>query len=81
MTKKSSIKTRIELEIVKLVKDRRVKLNRTQSDIARILELTRGYIGQIEMESSPSMYSFDQLNKLAKYLDCSMKDFIPNNPL
>ncbi len=81
MTKKTNFKTSIELEIVKLVKDRRVKLDRSQTEIAEVLGLSRGYIGQIEMKSSPSMYSFDQLNKIAKYLDCSMRDFMPENPL
>lgn len=73
-------KTRIEWEIVMLVREKRGKL-RSQSDIAELLGVTRGYIGQIEMEGSASMYSFDQLNELAKYLECSMRDFIPEIPL
>lgn len=56
-------------------------MKRSQTDIAEILSVTRGYIGQIEMDSSPSMYSFDHLNELAKYLDCSLKDFMPKKPL
>ncbi len=81
MTKKVAPKTNIELKIVKLVKARRNKLNRSQSDIAKLIGVTRGYIGQIEMERYSSMYSFDQLNELAKYLECSMKDFMPEAPL
>ncbi|MGS2762146.1 helix-turn-helix domain-containing protein [Sinomicrobium sp. M5D2P9] len=81
MAKKASPKTKIELKIVQLVKDKRDELNRTQSDIADLLGVTRGYIGQIEMENSPSMYSYDQLNELAKYLKCSMRDFVPENPV
>ncbi|TDN87072.1 helix-turn-helix protein [Salegentibacter sp. 24] len=81
MAKKIAPKSKIELKIVKLVKARRSKLNRSQSDIAKLFGVTRGYIGQIEMESYSSMYSFDQLNELAKYLECSIKDFMPENPL
>ncbi|MBC9795121.1 helix-turn-helix domain-containing protein [Sinomicrobium weinanense] len=81
MAKEVTPKTKIELEIVQLVKDRRAELNRTQSHISDLLGVTRGYIGQIEMESSPSMYSYDQLNELAKYLECSMRDFVPEHPL
>ena len=81
MAKEVTPKTKIELKIVDLVKTRRNKLGRTQSDIAKLFGVTRGYIGQIEMQSSSSMYSFDQLNELAKYLDCSMKDFVPKNPV
>lgn len=81
MAKKVAPKAKMELKIVKLVKARRNKLNHSQSDIAELFGVTRGYIGQIEMESSPNMYSFDQLNELAKYLECSMKDFMPENLL
>ena len=81
MAKKVTPKTKIELKIVRLVKARRNKLNRSQSDIGELFGVTRGYIGQIEMDSSPSMYSFDQLNELAKYLECSMKGFMPDNPM
>ena len=81
MVNKKEPKTETEFQIVSLVKSRRSKLNRSQSDIANLFGLTRGYIGQIEMKSHPSMYSYDQLNELAKYLECSLKDFMPENPL
>ncbi|EID71676.1 helix-turn-helix domain-containing protein [Imtechella halotolerans] len=81
MSKQTNAKSAIEVEIVKLIKERRNKMKRSQTDIAEILSVTRGYIGQIEMDSSPSMYSFDHLNELAKYLDCSLKDFMPKKPL
>lgn len=57
--KTKNAKSAIEVEIVKLIKERRNKMKRSQTDIAEILSVTRGYIGQIEMDSSPSMYSFD----------------------
>ena len=78
MSKQTNAKSAIEVEIVKLIKERRNKMKRSQTDIAEILSVT---IGQIEMDSSPSMYSFDHLNELAKYLDCSLKDFMPKKPL
>lgn len=57
MSKQTNAKSAIEVEIVKLIKERRNKMKRSQTDIAEILSVTRGYIGQIEMDSSPSMYS------------------------
>jgi len=70
-------KTAIEYEIVKQVIAMRKTRKKTQRDIAELLNVSAGYVGQVEMESSSSMYSYNQLNEIAKYLDCSMKDFMP----
>ena len=74
-------KTKVEWSIVENVRDLRKKEGKTQRDIASYFDVTPGYIGQIETEGSPSMYSFDNLNALAHYLKCSMKDFMPEEPL
>ncbi len=66
-----------EFEIVMLVRLIRNKKKKSQRDLANVLKVSAGFIGQVEMESSPSMYSYDQLNELAKYLNCSLKDFMP----
>ncbi|RZJ56306.1 MAG: XRE family transcriptional regulator [Flavobacterium sp.] len=68
-----------ENEIVKLVLLIRNREKKTQRDLADLLKVSAGFIGQIEMESSASMYSYDQLNEIAKYLNCSLKDFMPEN--
>lgn len=72
-------KTPLEFKIACLVRDRREYFNHSQAKIAKILDVTPGFIGQIEMESSRSMYSYDQLFMLAKFLKCSPKDFIPDH--
>ena len=74
-------KTIVEKEIVKLTVIKRQFMKISQGKIAEYLNVTRGYIGQIEMEDSNSMYSFDQLNKLAILLKCSPKDFMPEMPI
>lgn len=56
MSKQTNAKSAIEVEIVKLIKERRNKMKRSQTDIAEICLLLEDYIGQIEMDSSPSMY-------------------------
>lgn len=70
-------KTVTEYEIVKLVLSIRNREKKTQRDLADLLKVSAGFIGQIEMESSSSMYSYNQLNEIAKYLNCSLKDFMP----
>lgn len=81
MPKEIKSKSKFEWKIVSLVKDRRTYLKISQGKIAKRLNVTRGYIGQIEMETSRSMYTYDQLDDLSSYLECSPKDFMPENPI
>ena len=74
-------KTKIEWAIVENVRTIRKANNKTQRDIAAYLKVSPGYIGQIEAESSSSMYSYDQLNTIARELECSLKDFMPEKPV
>lgn len=72
-----SLKSPLELHIVEVVKEKRKALKKSQEDISKILGVTVGYIGQIESKKLKSMYSYDQLNELAKFFKCSPKDFMP----
>ena len=74
-------KTKVEWAIVEHVREIRKAKKKTQRNIAAFLKVTPGYIGQIETETSPSMYSYDQLNHIAAKLGCSLKDFMPEKPL
>ncbi|OYD44520.1 hypothetical protein CHU00_16520 [Sphingobacterium cellulitidis] len=73
-------KSEIELEIIKRIVEIRGK-KITQRNIADYLKVSSGYIGQVESKNSPSMFTFDQLNELAKFLKCSLRDFFPENPV
>ncbi|TZF85863.1 helix-turn-helix transcriptional regulator (plasmid) [Pedobacter sp. BS3] len=73
MAKKSAF----ELAIVDRVREMRKKYKKSQTYIAMILDVTDGYIGQIESTKSASMYTYDQLNKIAIEFNCSPKDFMP----
>jgi len=75
------LKSKIELLIVDQTIFFRKKNEKTQRDIAKALKVSAGYIGQVESENSPSMYSYSQLNELAKFLKCSPKDFMPESPV
>lgn len=74
-------KTNIEQEIVRLVRIERKKEGKTQREVAEALKVSAGFIGQVETVSHSSMYSYDQLNNLAKYLNCSLRTFMPENPI
>lgn len=74
-------KNKIEEMIVKNTIAIRKKNKKTQRDVANALKVSPGYVGQVESVNSPSMYTYDQLNKLAIYLECSLKDFMPQEPV
>ena len=75
------MKSNFELAIVENVKKIRNLHKKSQPYIAMILDVSDGYIGQIESSKSSSMYSYDQLNKIALEFNCSPKDFFPEEPI
>lgn len=77
MAKKTK-KSNFETAIVDHVRRERNKRNITQPYLALLLDVTDGYIGQIESHKSPSKYTLDQLNKIALDFGCSPKDFMPD---
>jgi len=66
------------MAVVDNVRRERNKRNVTQPYLALLLDVTDGYIGQIESPKSPSKYTLDQLNKIATDFGCSPKDFMPD---
>lgn len=77
----TTLKSSIELYIVNAIREKRKSLKKSQEDIANVLGVTVGYIGQIESKKLKSMYSYDQLNELAKFFKCSPKDFMPGKAI
>jgi transcriptional regulator with XRE-family HTH domain len=74
-------KTKLEMAIVNKVIAWREKKKYSQNELAKVLKLSKGFIGQIESPNSPSKYSFNQLNWLAYKFGCSLHDFIPAKPI
>lgn len=74
-------KSKFEQAIVSKVVEKRHEKKLSQSDIATILEVSRGFIGQIESPNSPSIYSLNQLNRLAYEFGCKPQDLIPSETI
>jgi transcriptional regulator with XRE-family HTH domain len=79
MSKK--VKTDFELYVIDKVRERRIVLKLSQDDLALFLDTDRSFIGQVESPSNPAKYNLNHLNILAKELNCSPKDFLPENPI
>jgi transcriptional regulator with XRE-family HTH domain len=52
----------------------------SQRELAYSLELSIGFIGDIENPNSRAKYNLNHINQLAKIFDCSPKDFLPEQP-
>ena len=72
-----SRKTKFELFVINKIREKRREMRLSQDDIAEILDVTRGFIGQIESPLSPEKYNLNHLNDLAIEFKCSPKDFFP----
>jgi transcriptional regulator with XRE-family HTH domain len=70
-------KSKFETAIVERVKSLREERKLSQVDIAVILNISVGFIGQIESPNSASKYSLDELNRLALEFGCSPRDLLP----
>lgn len=71
-------KTKFEIAIIDKVRKVRTEKGFSQDDIAAFLNVSRGFIGQIESPNSESKYNLNHLNKLAAAMKCSPKDFMPD---
>lgn len=74
---KQVLKSEIELFVISKVKALREKANFSQSELAVLLNVSNGFIGQVESSNHPSKYNLDHIDKLAVIFNCSPKDFLP----
>jgi transcriptional regulator with XRE-family HTH domain len=70
----------IEQYVIDAVRKMRIEKNISQKDLAYSLNLSIGFIGDVESSKSRAKYNLSHINKLAEYFECSPKDFLPNTP-
>jgi transcriptional regulator with XRE-family HTH domain len=70
-------KSKFDQAVIDMVKAKREAENLSQDALAEYLDVTRGYIGQVESPHARTKYNLNQLNRLAYEMKCSPKDFIP----
>lgn len=71
----------IEKYVIDKVRQKRLALGISQADLAHLLDVSEGFIGNIENPNYPEKYNLRHINELAKILKCSPKDFLPEKPL
>jgi len=71
----------IEQYIIDKVREKRVKLNISQAELAHQLDVSEGFIGNVESSNFRAKYNVNHINAIAKVLKCSPRDFWPKEPL
>lgn len=71
----------IEQYVIDTVRRIRMEKGISQKDLAFSLDLSIGFIGDIESSKSRAKYNLAHINKLAELFECSPKDFLPDTPI
>lgn len=69
--------TAIEQYVIDEVKRKRIAKDISQRALAYMLDVSIGFIGNVENPRYRAKYNIAHLNELAKILDCSPQDFLP----
>ena len=73
--------TAIDQFVIDKVRKMRSEHNMTQREFADAINLSSGYVGDIEAGRGSVKYSLYHINEIAKVFKCSMWDLIPKYPL
>jgi len=74
---KESIKTDIEQYVIDKVKEIRTTKGISQAKLAHMIELSVGFVGNVENPSHVAKWNINHLNRISKELDVPFKDFFP----
>lgn len=71
----------IERYVIKCIKEIRESKGITQEELSLSIGKNIGFISQIEAPSKTAKYNLIHLNLVAIALGCSIKDFLPDEPI
>lgn len=71
----------IERYVIRRVKEVRESKSITQEDLSLSIGKNIGFISQIEAPSKKAKYNLIHLNLIAIALGCSIKEFLPDEPI
>jgi len=76
-----NLKTLLDTYVINKVKEKRVEKGFSQFNLAVKLSVSSGFIGKVESFQTTAKYNLNHLNKLALIFNCSLKNFLPDNPI
>lgn len=74
------VHTKIELFVISEIKRKREEIGLSQADFAFQMNVSYGFIGNVESTKYRAKYNLNHINQAAKIFKCSVKDFFPVDP-
>lgn len=74
---RASVNTEIEQYVIDKVKEIRTSKGISQAKLAHLIELSVGFIGNVENPKHIAKYNLNHLNRISKELNISFKAFFP----
>lgn len=71
----------IEQNIIDKVREMRKLKGISQRTLAYMIDMSPGFIGNVENPKERAKYNFNHINRIAEALECSPKDFLPEKPI
>lgn len=71
----------IEQYVIDRIREIRKKKGVSQRELSALTELSIGFIGDVESTKSRAKYNLNHINQIAKALECSPKEFLPQSPI
>jgi len=71
----------IEQYVIDRVREMRIERKISQRELADLLEMSNGFIGMVESPIKRAKYNLQHIEKLAKILECSPREFLPDKLL
>ncbi len=75
------MKSEIDQYVAEQVREMRLKKEVSQALLSFGIGVSKGFVGQVESPNNNSKYNINHLYDIAKFLDCSMHDFLPSGLL
>ncbi len=72
--------TPLEQYVIDKTREMRIAKGLTVRDLADAMEVSFGFIGDVESPKRRAKYRLEHLNKLAEIFECSPRDFLPERP-
>jgi len=71
----------IEQYVIDKVKEKRMERGFSQKELAFQLNVSIGFIGDVENPKYRAKYNLNHINELAKIFECSPREFLPEIPV
>lgn len=71
----------IEEYVIDEVRRRRIELGISQAALADYINVSKGFIGDVESPKRKAKYNLLLVNEIAKVFNCSPRDLLPPEPL